>query len=199
MKNSLYILGFFALGILVAQCGIAPLWLLNENLSSYLLYTMLFLVGIGIGFDSSCLRILRQMHIKILLVPLATIVGTCAGAFAVAPFISDMSLREVLAIGNGYGYYSLSSIIITQMGNSMLGSIALLSNITREMTTLLAAPFIVYAFGKYAPIAAGGATSMDTCLPIITRFTNERYAIVSIFHGIVLTTVVPFIVTFLMR
>ena len=39
--------------------------------------------------------------------------------------------------GSGFGYYSLSSIFITEYKGAELGTIALLSNISREIITLL--------------------------------------------------------------
>ena len=102
-----------------------------------------------------------------------------------------------MAVGAGFGYYSLSSIIITEYKNAELGTIALLSNIMREIIALLAAPFLVSFFGKLAPISVGGATTMDTTLPIITRCSGQEYVIVSIFHGCTLDFLVPFLVTLL--
>ena len=57
--------------------------------------------------------------------------------------------------------------------------------------------FVKY-FGKLAPIASGGATSMDTTLPVITKFTGTEYAIIAVFSGTVLTIIVPFLVTFIL-
>jgi uncharacterized membrane protein YbjE (DUF340 family) len=65
----------------------------------------------------------------------------------------------------------------------------------REIITLLAAPLFAIYFGKIAPISSGGATSMDTTLPIISKVSGKEYAMVSLFHGIVLTILVPFLVT----
>lgn len=76
-----------------------------------------------------------------------------------------------------------------------LGTIALLSNITREIITLLFAPLLVRWFGNLAPISAGGATTMDTTLPIITRYSGQSFVVVSIFHGFVVDFSVPFLVT----
>ncbi|WP_286847453.1 lysine exporter LysO family protein, partial [Proteiniphilum sp. UBA5463] len=75
-----------------------------------------------------------------------------------------------------------------------LGTIALLSNISREIITLLFAPLLVKYFGKLAPISAGGATTMDTTLPIIARFSGQSFVIVSIFHGFTVDLSVPFLV-----
>ena len=75
-------------------------------------------------------------------------------------------------------------------------AIALLANICREILTLLGAPLLAKYFGKLAPISVGGATTMDTTLPIITRYSGESFIIVSIFHGFCVDFSVPFLVTF---
>ncbi len=62
--------------------------------------------------------------------------------------------------------------------------------------TLLGAPLMVRWFGKLAPISSGGATTIDTTLPIITRTAGQDLVIVSLFHGFVVDFSVPFLVTF---
>ena len=143
--------------------------------------------------------ILKQEKFLILLVPLTTIAGTLLGVGIVSFFLPEIDLRESLAVGAGFGYYSLSSIIITQIVSPALGVIALLSNITREIITLLFIPIMAKYLGKLAPVTSGGATSMDTTLPIITRYCGKQYAIISVFHGTILTILVPVIVTFILK
>ena len=121
--------------------------------------------------------------------------GTLAGCAVVSLFLSHRSVTDCMAVGAGFGYYSLSSIFITEYKGPELGTIALLSNITREIITLLFAPLLVRWFGNLAPISAGGATTMDTTLPIITRYSGQSFVVVSIFHGFVVDFSVPFLVT----
>lgn len=199
MKNSLIILAFFALGVVLGVTGKLPDLMIQTDFSMYALYFLMFLVGIGIGADKSAWSVIRTMKIRIFLVPLGVIVGTFAGTALVSLFLPDLKLKEVLAVGAGFGYYSLSSLFITQLSGETLGVIALLSNIMREITTLLATPIFVLYFGKLAGIASGGATSMDTTLPVITRYSGKEWSIVSVFSGIVLTLLVPFLVTFILK
>ena len=77
-----------------------------------------------------------------------------------------------------------------------MGTLALTANIIREIITLLGAPLLVCWFGKLAPICAGGATTMDTTLPVITRFSGKEFVVISIFHGFIVDFSVPFLVTF---
>ena len=123
------------------------------------------------------------------------IVGTFLGVGLISFILPELVLKESLAVGAGFGYYSLSSIIISQISGERLGAIALLSNVLREVITLITTPLLAKHFGKLAPIAAGGATSMDTTLPLIAKFVGKEYATISIFSGMVLTILVPFLVT----
>lgn len=198
MKGSIIILSFFTFGLLVGRFTPINEWLSGIDYSTLSLYLLMFLVGISIGSDTKSLQALKRMNLKILLIPVATIVGTSVGVWFVSFFVTKYSLKELMAVGAGYGYYSLSSIIIKNNHSDALGVVALLSNVIREIFTLLMAPMIAIYFGNIAPICAGGATSMDTTLPIITRASGKEYAIPSLIHGIILTILVPFIVTLIL-
>ena len=170
--------------------------MLQQDFSMYVLYGLMFLVGISIGSDRKAWAALKGQQLRIVLVPLATIVGTLAGSIGVSFLLTDIRLTDCLAIGSGFGYYSLSSIFITEYRGAELGTIALTTNIIREIITLLGAAVLVRCFGKLAPICSGGATTMDTTLPVITRFSGKEYVIIAIFHGFVVDFSVPFLVTF---
>ena len=199
MKNSLIILAFFVAGLVLGISKNLPHLMMQSDFSLYALYILMFLVGIGIGVDRKSWSILRTMKIKIILIPMGVIVGTFAGTALASIFIPDLKLKEVLAVGAGFGYYSLSSLFITQLSGETLGVIALLSNILREIFTLLATPTLVLYFGKLAGIASGGATSMDTTLPVITRYSGKEWSIIAVFSGVILTILVPFLVTFILN
>ena len=219
MTGSLIIVGFFFLGCLLGWSGLMPAFLQNEDLTMYVLYLLMFQVGLSIGSDKQLKEILTNIRPKLLLVPLATITGTLLFSALISLFLSRWSLlfsalislflsrwsvTDCLAVGSGFAYYSLSTILITQLkeptlGAQMaaeLGTIALMSNIFREIFTLLGAPLFVRVFGRFAPICAGGATTMDTTLPIITATCGKDLVFVSIFHGILVDFSVPFLVSF---
>lgn len=197
MRTSLIILLFFAAGVLAGYLDFIPAALNGKDLSTWALYLLMFLVGISIGADDRALEALKSHGLKLFLVPLATIIGTFAGVAAIHLATTNLLFGESMAVGAGFGYYSLSSIIIGELHSEALGVTALLANVMREIITLLLAPLFVLWFGKLSPISAGGATSMDTTLPIITRASGNEFAMVSLFHGMVLTILVPLLVTFI--
>lgn len=196
MKGSLIIVGFFVLGIIVGLCDVIPDSIVNSDVSYYALCCLMFCVGISIGCDTSVLKSFKEVNPRLMMLPIMTILGTLAGCAAVSILLGHRQLTDCLAIGSGFGYYSLSSIFITQYRGAELGTIALLANIGREILTLLCAPLLAKYFGRLAPISVGGATTMDTTLPIITRYSGESFIIVSIFHGFCVDFSVPFLVTF---
>jgi uncharacterized membrane protein YbjE (DUF340 family) len=196
MKGSLIILSFFATGLLLGLFRFIPQEFMNHNISFYVLCGLMFSVGISIGNDPSSYHQFRNLNPRLIFLPLMTILGTWLGVITVSFFLKNRTTADCLAVGSGFGYYSLSSILITQYKGAELGTIALLSNIMREVITLLFAPWMVKYFGKLAPICAGGATTMDTTFPVIIHNSGKDYAIVSIYQGFIMDFTVPFLVTF---
>lgn len=196
MKGSLIIVGFFILGIAAGLSGMVPESIIDGDLTFYALCALLLCVGIRIGSDRNIVTKFKSLDVRMALLPLGTALGTFAGSLVVSFILSGRSPLDCLAVGSGFGYYSLSSIFITEYKGAELGTIALLANIIREMVTLLLSPVLAKAFGPLAPISSGGVTSMDTTLPIIMASSGEQYSAVSIFHGFILDFSIPFLVTF---
>ena len=195
MKGSLIIVSFFVVGTLCGLYHLIPSDFIHSKLSYYALCALMFRVGVSIGNDPNTLKSFRSLNPRLVFLPIMTILGTLAGCAVVSLFLSHRSPTDCMAVGAGFGYYSLSSIFITEYKGPELGTIALLSNIIREIIALLCAPLLVRYFGRLAPISAGGATTMDTTLPIITRCCGKEFVIVSIFHGFIVDFSVPFLVT----
>lgn len=195
MKGSLVIVSFFILGVAAGRAGITLPATGSVDFSFITLALLIFFVGLSIGSDMATLRALRGLDRRLMLLPAATIAGTLAGCLILSLFLSGRSPADVLAVGSGFGYYSLSSIFVTRYKGPELGTIALLGNVAREMITLLGAPLLMKLAGPLAPISSGGATSMDTTLPVITAASGKEFVILSIFHGFTVDLSVPFLVT----
>ena len=196
MKSSLIILIFFLLGCVSGLFYTADFDL--HILSVDVLYLLMLLLGINLGCNQDLKGFVRQ-----LLVPIATVTGTFLFS-AVAGFIlSQWSIFDCMAVGSGFAYYSISSVLITQLkapsiGMQLateLGTIALLANIFREMTALIGAPFIRKYFGCLAPISAAGIGSADILLASISKYSGKDAIPLAILHGILINISVPFFVS----
>lgn len=196
MKGSIIIVLFLLVGILCGYYNLLPHTLTSGGWSFYALMALMFGVGLSIGNNPHLLRSFRHIKPILLLLPLATILGTLCASAIVGYLLPKTSVAEGMAIGSGFGYYSLSAIFVSGYRGAEAGTMALLANIAREIIALLAAPLLVRYFGRLAPITVGGATTMDTTLPIIIRYSGADYTIVSIYHGFVVDLSVPFLVSF---
>ena len=106
----------------------------------------MFSVGLSVGNDPQTLKNFRSLNPRLIFLPIMTILGTLAGSAAVSLILTHRSITDCLAVGSGFGYYSLSSIFITEYKGAELGTIALLANISREILTLLDRPWLVRWF-----------------------------------------------------
>jgi uncharacterized membrane protein YbjE (DUF340 family) len=201
MRDSLIIVGCFVAGVLVALTGRLPESLPMSEITKWGLYLLLVCVGFGLGMEEGFFASLKTLPLRSLLLPVVTIVGSLLGGLLAWILLSLFhasapELPDTLAVTSGFGYYSLSSVLLDEARGPMIATIALAANLLRELFTLLTAPLLRRLFGPYAVISSGGATSMDTTLPVAVRYGGSRYAPVSVYHGFVLTVAVPFIVSF---
>ncbi|MBQ9397208.1 MAG: lysine exporter LysO family protein [Bacteroidales bacterium] len=201
MRDSLIIVGCFVAGVLIALTGWLPESLPMSEITKWGLYLLLVCVGFGLGMEEGFFASLKTLPLRSLLLPVVTIVGSLLGGLLAWSLLSLFhasapELPDTLAVTSGFGYYSLSSVLLDEARGPMIATIALAANLLRELFTLLTAPLLRKWFGPYAVISSGGATSMDTTLPVAVRYGGSRYAPVSVYHGFVLTVAVPFIVSF---
>lgn len=215
LKGSLVIIAFFAAGLAAGILKFFPESFPVGEVSKWALYLLLFFVGLSVGSDSRFSEIIRTMRPKLLLIPLATIVGTLSFSALAAWLIGlsgmaacvtgGLSVPDGLAVGSGFTYYSLSSVLITQLkaplvgaaAAAWLGTVALLTNLFKEIAVLVGAPLMTRLAGPFAPICVGGAASMDVLLPSITSASGRQWAFVAVLHGAVIDFCVPFFVSFL--
>ena len=124
MKGNLLIFVCFLGGIAVGRAGIAPDWLLEPSLPKLLLTVLVGGVGLGIGAGDDLHRMIRSLRLRMFALPLFTVAGTLLFSLAGVLLLPGRSLTECLAVGSGFGYYSLSSVLIADLGSASLGQAA---------------------------------------------------------------------------
>ena len=187
---------FFALGAvgLGLVCGaVSPLAAALAPVrdgAQWILYLLMFCVGISVGGQRGVLASLRRHSAQILLVPLGVIVGSLAGG-GLCGLLLRMPLREALSIGGGLGWYSLAGVSVSSAAGVAAGSVAFLSNLLREIGAFLLIPLVARRVNACACIAVAGATSEDTTLPMILRYTDGETAVLSVLNGVICSAFVP--------
>jgi len=189
----LQLLSIVALGILTGAGGFwPPNWIQPDQISGHVLNALLFFIGIQMGQDG--IRLGSAIKRKeILLLPLGTALGSLIGGGILSLFVPQ-GLGESLSIAGGFGWYSLSGVMITDLGNAYVGSIAFLSNIFRETLAMLLIPLLARTSMPNLAIGVAGATSMDVTLPLIAVYNGSDSVPLSVSHGSILSLLVPIVV-----
>ncbi|MPN28524.1 Lysine exporter LysO [bioreactor metagenome] len=86
--------------------------------------------------------------------------------------------------------------MLKELGGEALGAIAFLTNVFREIFAVILIPILAKRLNTYSAIAPAGATSMDTTLPLVSKATNPEVAVISFINGVIMSSLVPVLVTF---
>lgn len=160
--------------------------------SWYLLLIFIFLIGVELAFTQFDRSWLSW---KILLVPVAAFVGSCLAAIINYLILSNQySLNEVMALAQGYGWYSMSGILFTELHSAKLGGIALLTDLFREIFAILLMYCLGWRFPRSA-ISSAGATSMDVTLAMVKQSCGTHYVPHAMMSGLILSLLAPLLIS----
>ncbi|EOR07846.1 lysine exporter LysO family protein [Acinetobacter genomosp. 15BJ] len=175
------------LGVMVNSAGLA----INFN-SWYLLLIFIFLIGIELAFTQFDRSWLSW---RILLVPIAAFIGSClAAVFNYFILSNHYTLNEVMALAQGYGWYSMSGILFTELHSAKLGGIALLTDLFREIFAILLMYCLGWRFPRSA-ISSAGATSMDVTLAMVKQSCGTHYVPHAMMSGLILSLLAPLLIS----
>ena len=191
LREALIALGMVALGALLflaqQRLGLASLVLPSSNTF------LLLMIGI-IGADLAQIRLSRQwVSPAMLALPGLVVVGSMLGGALVA-WLADVPLKAGLALSSGYGWFSLSSVMVAEALGKAYGTMALSIDLLRELLAFV----VLYALGRWWPLvglAAAGATAMDSSLPIIKQVCSPSVIPMAMVSGFLLTLLAPFMMS----
>ncbi|MGE8685387.1 MAG: lysine exporter LysO family protein [Acinetobacter sp.] len=185
---------FIALGIGYAFAELAAYFSIQPHISTWhLLLAFMLLIGLDLAYsplDKSWL------NWKILLVPLGCIVGSLFGAFIAAYFLPNLSIQDLIMLSQGYGFYSMTGIVVTELKNAHLGSIALMNDLFREIFAIIFMYIIGWRYPRSA-ISSAGATAMDVTLPMVKQACGNDFIPHAMVSGFILSVLAPIFVSVL--
>ena len=164
---------------------------------SYLGWPLVALL-VSIGIETG----IRRRELAEQLRSLRTVAGIAATAL-VGALIAGLLLALVLpyplpamvAGALGSGFYSVSGPLITELAGPDAGAVVLLGNLLRESLAMCIIGLLPsLRIGPEAAIALGGATSMDSTLPFLSRTYGSQATLRAIGVGFVLSLAVPVMV-----
>ena len=176
-------------------CGLTGLPILQHatEASEYTLIFLLFLVGIQLRNSGMTLKQIvlnrRGMIVAVVVVASSMLAGV------INALILGLPLKTALAMASGFGWYSLSGILLTESFGPVIGSAAFFNDLARELIAIMLIPGMV---GRSRSTALGlcGATSMDFTLPVLQRSGGLEMVPAAIVHGFILSLLVPLLMAF---
>ncbi len=166
------------------------------NSYEVMLYALIFIIGVDLG-KSRGLKEIKELGKIALILPLATVVGSLLGGL-LASFLLNVPVKWALAISAGFGWYSLTGPLLAQY-SPVYGVVGFLANLTREILTILFYPVAIRRIPKELAVSMGGATTMDSTLPVIVKFGGSEITVIAFVHGFILTAIAPFLIPLILQ
>lgn len=166
-----------------------------EQALYYLVFVLVFVAVLSVAAEIDMVaRDTRLLGLGVLLG--ASTMLSSGLAFLVFYPLTHMEPRVLAAIGAASGWYSLVGPLLASI-NPVYGTIGFLTNLFRESLHILLYPLVSLRGLALPGVAMGGATSMDTGLPVIAIYGDRDSLITGMVQGIVITLVAPIVLSLL--
>ncbi|MGL4991619.1 MAG: lysine exporter LysO family protein [Sarcina sp.] len=157
---------------------------------------LLFCVGFGLGANKDFIDDLKKNYLVAMLIPLGIIIGSLV-AGVICSFFLRHHFNESLALASGFGWSSLSAVILTKRFGATAGLMGILTNVLRWGISVIFIPIVTKKLNGYCSIALAGANSMDISLEPIMKNCNEKVVLLAVLNGGILTILTPILLTFI--
>ncbi|WFM72099.1 lysine exporter LysO family protein [Halomonas sp. CKK8] len=183
------------LGLLLEWLTGSGLFATAETLAEGVLYLLLALIGCQLRNSGMPLRqiVLNRFGLAIALTLAAS---SLVGGLLAAPLL-DLAWNEGLALAAGFGWYSLSGILVGDQLGPLMGGVAFFNDLARELLAFVLIPLLIRGHAALA-IGYGGATSMDFTLPVIQQHGGVACVPVAVVSGFLLSLLSPPLILFLL-
>ncbi|MGF1720508.1 lysine exporter LysO family protein [Vibrio kyushuensis] len=179
-------------GLIVGLLGLMSLhWV--DTASEWILFLLLFFIGIQLRNSGLTLRqilINKQGMIIALVIIITSLIGG-----VISSYILDIDLFRALAMASGFGWYSLSGILMGDAFGPVYGGASFMLELLRELVALIMIPLLIRS-KPCTSIGYAGATAMDFTLPVIQSTGGVRCVPIAIVSGFILSLLVPILMLF---
>jgi uncharacterized membrane protein YbjE (DUF340 family) len=188
--ESIKLCGSVLAGFLLGLSQWAPLRN-AATISEYALMLMLFLVGIQLRSSGMTLRQIT-INRRGMLVALVSLCSALVGG-VIAAWVLGLPVKTGLALASGFGWYSLSGILMSESFGPVIGSAAFFNDLLRELITIMLIPLLITR-QRSMTLGLSGATSMDFTLPILQRTGGMEIVPAAIVHGFIMSLLAPILI-----
>ncbi|TCP95343.1 uncharacterized membrane protein YbjE (DUF340 family) [Cricetibacter osteomyelitidis] len=192
MLDSLKLCSMVLLGFIVGLLAKSHL-LLPLGTSTYVLVTLIFFVGIQLRNNGISLHEVmfnkRGIYTAVIFIITSLIGGI------IAALVLSTPISQGLTIASGFGWYSLSSVVLNDAWGAVWGSVGFFNDLTREIFSLFTVPLFMH-YNRSTAVGITGATALDCTLPIIQRAGGMEVVPLAISFGFIINIAAPILLVF---
>lgn len=174
-------------GLLLGYYVLPAIPFIDQTATGFLML-LLLLIGLQLRNAGLSLRKLL-MNVQGLGIALVLMASSLLAGVLLIPVLG-LPWHQVLALASGFGWYSLSGIMIGDVMGPAWGGVAFMNDVLREIIALAIIPLVISKRPALA-IGYGGATSMDFTLPVIRSSGGLACVPVAIASGFLLSFFAP--------
>ncbi|MEB3773515.1 MAG: lysine exporter LysO family protein [Desulfurococcales archaeon] len=193
--SSIFTLASLALLTLGYVAGYHGIIYIGEDMFTATLYMLILLAGMAIGMEVQSIKESGRSILIGSLMALSVILSGIASGLMLSRLFG-IDARIASAIGAASGWYSLVGPMVSSI-DPIYGVSSFIANILREILHIILYPVLSRCCST-AAVSLGGATTMDTGLPVIALYGRREDPVIALIQGGLITLTAPIILTYIL-
>ncbi|NBH60295.1 lysine exporter LysO family protein [Anaerotruncus sp. 80] len=164
------------------------------NVMTLGLCIMIGSIGFDMGLSGTVIAQVKHIGFRVLIFPAAVIVGTAVSS-VIMSFFLPLSVRECIAIGFGFGWYTFAPVAISSAGHVMAGAVSFMHNVFRETFGIILLPILAKKIGYIEACSLPGVAAGDMGLSLVEKALRPDIVVYSFAIGMSESILIPLLVT----
>ncbi len=184
-------------GYFYLRVNVADIDGFNDKVGNVMILGLCIMIG-SIGFDmglsGTVIAQVKHIGFRVLIFPAAVIVGTAVSS-VIMSFFLPLSVRECIAIGFGFGWYTFAPVAISSAGYVMAGAVSFMHNVFRETFGIILLPILAKKIGYIEACSLPGVAAGDMGLSLVEKALRPDIVVYSFAIGMSESILIPLLVT----
>ncbi len=164
------------------------------NVMTLGLCIMIGSIGFDMGLSGTVIAQVKHIGFRVLIFPAAVIVGTAVSS-VIMSFFLPLSVRECIAIGFGFGWYTFAPVAISSAGYVMAGAVSFMHNVFRETFGIILLPILAKKIGYIEACSLPGVAAGDMGLSLVEKALRPDIVVYCFAIGMSESILIPLLVT----
>jgi len=164
------------------------------NVMTLGLCIMIGSIGFDMGLSGTVIAQVKHIGFRVLIFPAAVIVGTAVSS-VIMSFFLPLSVRECIAIGFGFGWYTFAPVAISSAGYVMAGAVSFMHNVFMETFGIILLPILAKKIGYIEACSLPGVAAGDMGLSLVEKALRPDIVVYSFAIGMSESILIPLLVT----